>query len=86
VVISLLILLKSSCVSVVHSNLWSIFNNKLMSFTIFAYLGTNLSPQITQSNLFILGDRKSLKNTFLNFLRFIFESLRFVINFEKHWI
>jgi hypothetical protein len=45
-----------------------------------------LSPQITQSNLFILGDRKSLKNTFLNFLRFIFESLRFVIKFEKHWI
>jgi hypothetical protein len=31
-----------------------------------------LSLQIIQSNLFILGDRKSLKSTFLNFLRFIF--------------
>jgi hypothetical protein len=33
-----------------------------------------------------LGDRKSSKNTFLNFLRFIFESLMFVIKFEKHLI
>jgi hypothetical protein len=45
-----------------------------------------LSPQITQSNLFILGDRKSSKNSFLNFLRLIFESFMHVIKFEKHLV
>ena len=45
-----------------------------------------LSPQITQSNLFILGDKKSSKNSFLNFLRLIFESFMHVIKFEKHLV
>jgi hypothetical protein len=47
-------------------------------------------PDVISSNNIVkfvyLGDRKSLKNTFLNFLRFIFESLMFVIKIEKHWI
>jgi hypothetical protein len=47
-------------------------------------------PYVISSNntvkLVYLGDRKLLKNTFLNFLRFIFEILMFVIKIEKHWI
>ena len=45
-----------------------------------------LYPKINQSILFILGYRKSFKNKFLNFLRLIFQSFRYVIKFEKHLI
>ena len=45
-----------------------------------------LFPQIKQSSLFILGDRKSLKNKFLNLFWLIFQSFIYVIKFEKHWI
>jgi hypothetical protein len=67
-----------------------VYSMKAIFSTLFCVISFPHDGSVISSNNIVkfvyLGDRKSSKNTFLNFLRFIFESLMFVIKFEKHLI